>query len=51
MEERVEQAMTAFDYAGAGCCKDTTPGRIMYFFYEPGQCFKYVRLVRKLSGM
>lgn len=47
VEERIEQAMAAFDYAAAGCQLDTSPGRIMYFYYNPGQCFKYVRPVRR----
>ena len=47
VEERIEQAVAAFDYAAAGCQLDTSPGRIMYFYYNPGQCFKYVRPVRR----
>ena len=48
VEERIERAMAAFDYAGAGYCLDTSPGRLMYFYYDPQQYFKYVRPVRRL---
>ena len=48
VEEKIEQAMSSFDYAGAGCCLDTSPGRIMYFYYNPEQYFKYIRPIRKI---
>lgn len=47
VEERIEKAMAAFDYAGTGYCLDTAPGRFMYFYYDPEQYFKYIRPVRK----
>ena len=47
MEEKIEQAMASFDFSGSGYCLDTTPGRIMYFYFDPGQYFKYIRPVRK----
>lgn len=47
VEEKIEKAMAAFDYTGTGYCLDTTPGRIMYFYYNPEQYFKYIRPVRK----
>lgn len=47
VEERIEKAMATFDYAESGCCLDTSPGRIMYFYYDPEQYFKYIRPVRK----
>ena len=47
VEEKIENAMAAFDYAGTGYCLDTSPGRIMYFYYDPEQYFKYIRPVRK----
>ena len=43
VEEKIEQAMKDFDYAEKGCRLDLTPGRIMYFYYDPGMFFKYVR--------
>ena len=47
VEEKIEKAMAEFDYGEAGCCLDTSPGRVMYFFYDPEQYFKYIRPVRK----
>ncbi len=47
VEEKIENAMATFDYAGNGYCLDTSPGRIMYFYYNPEQYFKYIRPVRK----
>ena len=35
--------MKDFDYDEKGCRLDLTPGRIMYFYYDPGRFFKYVR--------
>ena len=49
VEEKVEVAMKAFDYGAAGCRLDTTPGRIMYFYFNPGQYFKYIRPIRRLE--
>lgn len=51
VEERIEQAMATFDYAGAGYQLDTSPGRIMYFYYNPEQYFKYIRPVQKLNKL
>lgn len=47
VEEKIEQAMASFDFSGSGYCLDTTPGRIMYFYFDPRQYFKYIRPVRK----
>ncbi|MEG0943177.1 MAG: AraC family transcriptional regulator [Angelakisella sp.] len=47
VEEKIEKAMATFDYAGTGYCVDTSPGRIIYFYFNPGQHFKYIRPVRK----
>ncbi|WP_109709243.1 helix-turn-helix transcriptional regulator [Faecalicatena contorta] len=49
VEEKIETAMAAFDYSGNGYCLDTSPGRIMYFYYNPEQYFKYIRPVQKLD--
>ena len=36
------------DCAAAGCELDTaTPGRLTYFYFEPGQYFKYIRPIRR----
>ena len=48
VEERIENAMAAFDYADTGYCLDTSPGRLMYFYYNPEQYFKYIRPVRRV---
>lgn len=51
VEERIEQAMATFDYAGAGYQLDTSPGRIMYFYNNPEPYFKYIRPVQKLNKL
>ena len=48
VEERIEAAMKAFDYVGAGYALDTAPGRIFYFFHDCTRFWKYIRPVRKL---
>ena len=48
VEERIENAMAAFDYADTGYCLDTSPGRLMYFYYNPEQYFKYIRPIRRV---
>ncbi|MCC0634732.1 MULTISPECIES: helix-turn-helix transcriptional regulator [unclassified Clostridioides] len=48
VEEKIEMAMATFDYIGKGYCPDITPGRIMYFYYNPDQYFKYIRPVKKM---
>lgn len=50
VEEKIEQAMATFDFTGIGYCLDTSPGRIMYFYFNPEQHFKYIRPVRKIDG-
>ena len=47
VEEKIEAAMRTFDYESSGYQLDDTPGRIMYFYFEPEQYFKYIRPVRK----
>ncbi|MCM1102838.1 MAG: helix-turn-helix transcriptional regulator [Clostridium sp.] len=47
VEEKIEAAMRDFDYASAGYCLDTTPGRVFYFYHDPERFWKYVRPVRK----
>lgn len=49
VEEKIEEAMRTFDYAANGCALDTqTPGRMMYFYFDPGQYFKYIRPIQRL---
>ncbi|HPF88781.1 MAG TPA: AraC family transcriptional regulator, partial [Candidatus Limiplasma sp.] len=45
VEAAVETAMATFDFAGTGCRFDTTPGRILYLYYNPERFLKYVRPV------
>ena len=47
VENRIEAAMSAFDYAPTGYALDHTPGRIMYFYHDPNRFFKYIRPVRR----
>ena len=48
VEDKVETAMREFDYAANGCVLDTaTPGRMTYFYFVPGQYFKYIRPIRR----
>ncbi len=47
VEEKIETAMSTFDYAGTGYCFDTTPGRMIYLYHDPERFFKYIRPVRK----
>lgn len=49
VEQKIETAMANFDYAAANCCLDTSPGRIMYFYYNPEQYFKYIRPIQNLK--
>lgn len=48
VEEKIEKAMTDFDFSGTGYCYDTQPGRILYFYFNPEQYFKYIRPVKKI---
>ena len=48
VEEKIEKAMAEFDFDGTGYCLDTSPGRFMYFYYDPKRYFKYIRPVRKV---
>ena len=48
VEDRVEKSMATFDFTGTGYCFDTSPGRLIYFFFHPERHWKYVRPVRKL---
>lgn len=48
VEEKIETAMKTFDYAAAGYCLDTTPGRVFYFYHDPERFWKYVRPVKKV---
>lgn len=47
VEEKIERVMATFDFADTGYFFDTTPGRIIYFYFNPERHFKYIRPVRK----
>ena len=47
VEHRMEDAMTAFDFTNTGYCFDDTPGRMLYFYFQPERCWKYIRPVKK----
>lgn len=50
VEEKIERAMAEFDFEGTGYCFDETPGRVLYFYFNPARCWKYVRPVRRAEG-
>ncbi|WP_314068041.1 helix-turn-helix transcriptional regulator [uncultured Vagococcus sp.] len=47
VEEKIEKAMASFDFTHSGYCFDTSLGRMIYFYHDPENEFKYVRPVRK----
>ena len=47
VEEKIEKAMATFDFTGTGYCYDTSPGRLLYFYFNPEKYWKYVRPVRR----
>ncbi|WP_304508010.1 helix-turn-helix transcriptional regulator [Anaerotignum sp.] len=47
VEGIIEKAMATFDFTSTGYCYDTSPGRIIYFYFNPERFFKYIRPVRK----
>ena len=49
VEQKIEAAMRAFDYAAAGYRLDTTPERVFYFYHDTARFFKYVRPVCKIA--
>ena len=48
VEAQMEQAMKCFDYSASGCCLDTSPGRIFYFYHDCERFWKYIRPVRRV---
>ena len=47
VEEKIERAMATFDFSDTDYCFDTSPGRIIYFYHNPQQFWKYIRPIRK----
>ncbi|WP_352399193.1 helix-turn-helix transcriptional regulator [Anaerotignum sp.] len=47
VEEKIEKAMATFDFESTDYCFDTSPGRLIYFYFNPERHFKYLRPVEK----
>lgn len=47
VEEKIERAMSTFDFVSTDYCFDTSPGRLIYFYFNPERHFKYIRPVRR----
>ncbi len=50
MEDEIEAAMSAFEAADNGWVFDTTPGKVIYLYFDPARFCKYVRPVRKAQA-
>lgn len=48
VEQKIEEAMTNYDYAASGYRLDTTQGRVFYFFHDCERFWKYVRPVKRV---
>ncbi|MBD5158218.1 MAG: helix-turn-helix transcriptional regulator [Butyrivibrio sp.] len=48
VEQKIENAMSEFDFTDTGYCLDTSPGRLMYFYHDPERFWKYIRPVRRV---
>ncbi len=49
IQDLIERAMKAFDYAAHGYALDLTAERVFYFYHDCKRCWKYVRPVRKIT--
>lgn len=49
VEHRMEEAMTAFDFTNTGYRFDDTVGRMLYFYFQPERCWKYIRPVKRIQ--
>lgn len=47
VEDGIEAAMTAFEAASNGWEFDTSPGKVIYLYFDPARFCKYVRPVRR----
>lgn len=47
VKEKIEKAISTFNFTDTEYSFDTSPGRIIYFYHNPGQFFKYIRPVKK----
>ncbi len=43
--QKIEEAMSSFDYEKSGYRLDTTQGRVFYFYHDPERFWKFVRPV------
>ena len=48
VEEKIEAAMKAYDYAANGCKLDLTQGRVFYFYHDEKRFWKYIRPIVRL---
>ena len=49
VEDEIEAAMAAFEAAGNGWEFDTSPGKVIYLYFDPARFCKYVRPVRRAT--
>ena len=49
VEQKIEQAMRAFDFAKTGYQLDFSAGRVFYFYHDYRRFWKYIRPVRRNS--
>ncbi|WP_411328730.1 helix-turn-helix transcriptional regulator [Anaerofustis stercorihominis] len=47
VEVKIEKAMADFDFSDTDYLFDTSPGRIIYFYFDPKKHFKYIRPVKR----
>lgn len=47
VEDKIEKAMKDFEFTDTGYCFDTSPGRIIYLYFNPERFCKYIRPVRR----
>ena len=47
VEKKIEKAMADFDFSDTDYLFDTSPGRIIYFYFDPKKHFKYIRPVKR----
>lgn len=48
IEEKIEAAISSFDFTDTGYCFDSSPGRIAYFYHDPARFWKEIRPVKKV---
>lgn len=48
VEEKINEAIRAFDFAGAGYCYESSFGKIAYFYHDPARFWKEIRPVKRV---